>query len=239
MLLGRKVIRMSDQPSQVLVVEDEEALRFTLEHNLKREGYRVQSVARGDDALAITKETPPDLVILDLMLPGLDGIQVCRQIRRRSSVPIIMLTALGGEGDKVAGLDAGADDYLPKPFGMRELMARVRAHLRRKANIPFQDGLVLVSGNIELDSTRREMKIDGETRNLKPREFDLLRFLMANASRALSREQIIREVWGEGFLGNPRTVDVHVRWLRSKIEPDPSDPVRLLTLRGVGYRFEG
>ena len=222
----------------VLVVEDEEALRFTLEHNLRREGYNVKSVARGDDALTVTKEFTPDLIILDVMLPGVDGIQVCRQIRRRSSVPIILLTALGGEGDKVAGLDAGADDYLPKPFGMRELLARVRAHLRRSAEtVTPQD--VLVSGNIDMDLSRREVRVNGDTVNLKPREFDLLHFLMNNVGRALDREQIIHAVWGDDFQGTVRTIDVHVRWLRTKIEPEPAHPSRLKTVRGVGYRFEG
>jgi two-component system, OmpR family, response regulator len=229
---------MTATPPVILVVEDEEALRFTLGHNLTREGYRVVSVARGDDALAVSKDSPPDLVILDVMLPGVDGIQVCRQIRRRSTVPIIMLTALGGEGDKVAGLDAGADDYLPKPFGMRELLARVRAHLRRTTTTTAPNSAV-VSGDIEADSNRREVRIAGRPVRLTPREFDLLVFLMKNAGRVLSREQIIRSVWGDDFAGTPRTVDVHVRWLRSKIEPDAGRPTRLVTVRGVGYRFEG
>lgn len=229
---------MTTTPPVILVVEDEETLRFTIEHNLKREGYRVRAVARGDDALRTSKESHPDLVILDIMLPGVDGIQVCRQIRRRSTVPIIMLTALGGEGDKVAGLDAGADDYLTKPFGMRELLARVRAHLRRNAETTAAMSII-ASGNLEMDTERREVRIGGELRSFKPREFDLLLFLVKNAGRTLSRRQIIKAVWGDDFLGTDRTIDVHVRWLRSKIEDDPARPSRLQTVRGVGYRFEG
>jgi DNA-binding response OmpR family regulator len=228
-------------PSRVLVVEDEETLRFTLAHNLRREGYEVTTVARGDDALKVARELEPDLVILDLMLPGVDGMQVCRLLRRDTQVPIIMLTALGGEGDRVRGLDIGADDYMAKPFGMRELLARVRALLRRTAPpaaIP-EARATLVSGDLELDPERRELRRDGKPIRLKPKEYDLLQFFVQHPARVFSREQILDEVWGFDFYGGPRTVDVHVRWLRQKIEDDPAVPERLRTVRGSGYLFEG
>lgn len=229
--------------ARVLVVEDEEALRFTLEHNLKRQGYQVLTAARGDDALAIAREESPDLIVLDVMLPGVDGIQVCRLLRRTSDVPIIMLTALGGEGDRVAGLDSGADDYLPKPFGMRELLARVRALLRRSSGArasaePAAKGEV-VSGDLRLDPQRRTATRAGEPLALKPKEFELLLFFVQHPARLYSREQILDEVWGDDFEGGARTVDVHVRWLRQKIEDDPAEPRRLRTVRGGGYLFEG
>jgi DNA-binding response OmpR family regulator len=226
---------------KVLVVEDEETLLFTLKHNLKREGYQVLTAARGDDGLRIAREQRPDLIVLDLMLPGIDGMQVCRALRRDTDVPIIMVTALGGEGDRVAGLDSGADDYVAKPFGMRELMARIRALLRRSAPRaqPDQGPTLVVSGDIEIDRERREARRGGRTLRLKPREFDLLLFFAQHRGRVLSREQILDEVWGFDFYGGPRTVDVHVRWLRQKIEADPANPERLRTVRGSGYVFEG
>jgi two-component system alkaline phosphatase synthesis response regulator PhoP len=227
-------------PVTVLVVEDDETLRFTLSHNLKREGYAVLMAARGDDALRIAREKHPDLILLDVMLPGVDGIQVCRLLRRDTSVPIIMLTALGGEGDRVAGLDTGADDYVAKPFGMRELLARVRALLRRASqraeSVPVQG--VTVSGDLEVDAIRRETRRKGKVLRLKPKELELLLFFVQHPGRVFSREQILDEVWGYDFYGGPRTVDVHVRWLRQKIEDDPAVPERLRTVRGSGYLFE-
>jgi len=225
----------------VLVVEDEEALRFTLSHNLRREGYDVITVARGDDALTVARDRKPDLILLDLMLPGVDGIQVCRLLRRDLQVPIIMLTALGGEGDRVAGLDTGADDYLAKPFGMKELLARVRALLRRAGprTLPAFAANVVVSGDLTLDRDRHEARRDGRAFHLKPKEFELLLFFAEHPGRVFSREQILDEVWGYDFDGGPRTVDVHVRWLRQKLEAEPAEPVRLRTVRGAGYIFEG
>jgi DNA-binding response OmpR family regulator len=229
-------------PASVLVVEDEEALLFTLQHNLKREGYRVSGARRGDDGLRLAREQRPDLIILDLMLPGIDGIQVCRLLRRDTAVPIIMLTALGGEGDRVAGLDAGADDYVAKPFGMRELMARVRALLRRsgaQGEAADAPPAALRAGDLEFLLERREVRRDGQPVHLKPKEFDLLLFFAQHRGRVFSREQILDEVWGYDFAGGARTVDVHVRWLRQKIEADPAHPSRLRTVRGSGYLFEG
>lgn len=227
--------------SKVLVVEDEESLLFTLAHNLKREGYTVLTASRGDDGLKLAREHHPDLILLDVMLPGLDGIQVCRLLRRDSDVPIIMLTALGGESDRVAGLDTGADDYMPKPFGMRELMARVRALLRRSGPraLPDTGPTLLVSGDLQVDRERHEVTLAGKVLRMKPKEFELLLFFLQHPGRVFSREQILDEVWGYDFYGGPRTVDVHIRWLRQKIESDPANPGRLKTVRGSGYLFEG
>lgn len=227
--------------SKVLVVEDEETLLFALAHNLRREGYTVITAARGDDGLKLAREQQPDLIVLDVMLPGVDGIQVCRLLRRDSTVPIIMLTALGGEGDRVAGLDTGADDYMPKPFGMRELLARIRALLRRSgprmAEAPVAG--VVLTGDLALDPERRETTREGRVVRMKPKEFELLLFFAQHRGRVFSREQILNEVWGYDFYGGPRTVDVHIRWLRQKIEADPGAPLRLRTVRGSGYLFEG
>jgi DNA-binding response OmpR family regulator len=226
---------------RVLVVEDEESLLFTLAHNLKREGYTVVTASRGDDGLRLAREQKPDLILLDVMLPGIDGIQVCRMLRRDSDVPIIMLTALGGESDRVAGLDTGADDYMPKPFGMRELMARVRALLRRSGARaqPDTGPTVVISGDLQVDRERREVVRGGKVLRMKPKEFELLLFFLQHPGRVFSREQILDEVWGYDFYGGPRTVDVHIRWLRQKVEDDPANPVRIRTIRGSGYLFEG
>lgn len=227
--------------SKVLVVEDEEALLFTLAHNLRREGYSVLTASRGDDGLKLAREKHPDLIVLDVMLPGIDGMQVCRLLRRDMQVPIIMLTALGGEGDRVAGLDTGADDYMPKPFGMRELMARIRALLRRSGPRAEPDvgPTMVVSGDLQVDRERREVRREGSVVKLKPKEFELLLFFVQHPGRVFTREQILDEVWGYDFYGGPRTVDVHIRWLRQKIEDHPSAPQRLRTVRGSGYLFEG
>ncbi|MFN0147122.1 MAG: response regulator [Dehalococcoidia bacterium] len=225
----------------MLVVEDEETLLFTLRHNLEREGYKVFTASRGDDGLQLARDKAPDLILLDVMLPGVDGIQVCRMLRKDTAVPIIMLTALGGERDRVAGLDTGADDYISKPFGMRELLARVRALLRRATprSAPDEGASLIVSGNLEADRERRELRRDGEVVKMKPKEFELLLFFIQRPGRVFSREQILDEVWGYDFYGGPRTVDVHMRWLRQKIEADAANPVRLKTVRGSGYLFEG
>ncbi len=226
---------------KVLVVEDEETLLFTLAHNLRREGYSVLTAARGDDGLKLAREKQPDLIVLDVMLPGIDGMQVCRLLRRDMQVPIIMLTALGGEGDRVAGLDTGADDYVPKPFGMRELMARIRALLRRSGPRADQDSgpSLVISGDLQVDRERREVRRNGSVVRMKPKEFELLLFFVQHPARVFSREQILDEVWGYDFYGGPRTVDVHIRWLRQKIEDDAANPERLRTVRGSGYLFEG
>ncbi|MEX0782439.1 MAG: response regulator transcription factor [Dehalococcoidia bacterium] len=227
--------------STVLVVEDEETLLYTLAHNLKREGYSVLTASRGDDGLKLAREKQPDLIVLDVMLPGIDGMQVCRLLRRDMQVPIIMLTALGGEGDRVAGLDTGADDYMPKPFGMRELMARIRALLRRSGPRAETDlgPSVVIAGDLQVDRERHEVRRDGSVLRLKPKEFELLLFFAQHPGRVFSREQILDEVWGYDFYGGPRTVDVHIRWLRQKIERDAANPQRLRTVRGSGYLFEG
>jgi len=224
----------------ILVVEDEESLRYTIEYNLRQQGYRVTAVGRGDDALRVAAQDEPDLVILDLMLPGLDGIQVCRSLRRSSATRIVMLTALAGEPDRVAGLDAGADDYVPKPFGMGELLARVRAQLRRRPTAaitpPVRDELT--AGDLTIDMTRREVRRGGDVLHLRPREFELLLFFARNAGRVLSRTQILTSVWGADHRGTERTVDVHVRWLRKKLTGGSGSCAQIVTVRGSGYRFE-
>ena len=225
----------------VLVVEDEEALLLTMAHHLRREGYGVLTAARGDDGLRMAREHEPDVIVLDLMLPGVDGMGICRALRRDTRVPIIMVTALGGESDRVAGLDTGADDYLSKPFGMRELLARVRALLRRapmRQEAPAEEDVVR-SGNLEVNRVRREVRRAGELLQMKPREFELLLFLLRHPGQVLSREHILESVWEHDFNGDARTVDVHMRWLRQKIEQDAGNPRRIRTVRGSGYLFEG
>jgi DNA-binding response OmpR family regulator len=221
----------------VLVVDDEPTLVATLKYNLEREGYTVVTASDGDKAIALARAERPDLMILDLMLPAVDGLEVCRILRREMSLPILMLTARAGEVDKVVGLEIGADDYVTKPFSTRELLARVRALLRRTTT-PL-DEEVLVSGNLRVDMKRREVSRNDKPIELKPKEMELLIYFMRNKGRAFTREQLLREVWGYDFYGDSRTVDVHVSWLRQKIEDQPGKPVRILTVRGVGYRFEG
>jgi len=229
---------MTTAPAKtVVVVDDEPTLTSTLKYNLEREGYRVLTAADGAAALKIARAERPDLMLLDLMLPVMGGLEVCRILRREMSLPILMLTAKGEEIDKVVGLELGADDYVTKPFGMRELMARVHALLRRSER-PDQGMETLTSGNLEIDLKRREASRDGTKLELKPKELELLLYFLRNKGRAFTREQLLRDVWGYDFLGDSRTVDVHIRWLRQKIEADPAKPVRLITVRGVGYRFE-
>ena len=234
----------------VLVVEDEENLLEALRYNLEREGYAVQTAADGEQALNAARAVRPELVILDVMLPRLDGFEVCRILRRESDVPILMLTARGEEIDRVVGLELGADDYVTKPFSIRELMARVRNMLRRSAanaaaaatatsDSAPADADILRSGDLEIDSTSHIVRRGGVRLELKPREFDLLALLAKNKARAFTRDQILERLWGHDYYGDSRTVDVHVRWLREKIEPEPSKPVRIVTIRGVGYRFDG
>jgi DNA-binding response OmpR family regulator len=221
----------------VLVVDDEPTLVATLKYNLEHEGYKVVTASDGDKAIALARAERPDLMILDLMLPAVDGLEVCRILRREMSLPILMLTARAGEVDKVVGLEIGADDYVTKPFSTRELLARVRALLRR--TVTPLDEEVLVSGDLRVDMKRREVTRGDKPVELKPKEMELLIYFMRNKGRAFTREQLLREVWGYDFYGDSRTVDVHVSWLRQKIEDEPGKPVRILTVRGVGYRFEG
>jgi DNA-binding response OmpR family regulator len=242
----------SAQPHRVLVVEDEPALADTLDYSLTRQGYEVTVAMDGAKALEIARREQPDLVVLDVMLPSLDGFEVCRILRQEMSMPILMLTARTDEVDKIVGLEVGADDYLTKPFSMRELMARVKALLRRvrlvreemasseKGETPAPPaGERLVFGDLVIDLGRREMSYRQRVLHLKPKEFDLLVFLERNRGMVLSRDLILERVWGWDYDGGSRTVDVHVRWLREKIEADPSVPTRIVTVRGIGYRFEG
>ncbi|MCW5873696.1 MAG: response regulator transcription factor [Anaerolineales bacterium] len=230
-------------PHKVLVVEDDAAIREALSYNLGREGYQVDSVADGAAALAAVRKSTPDVVILDLMLPGMDGFEVTRALRKDNNVPILMLTARDDEIDRVLGLELGADDYLTKPFSMRELLARVKAMLRRvemeHSGAKPAASETLTSGNLVIDTTRHEVTLDGSVLDLKPKEYELLLFLMQNRGRAYTREQLLEQVWDWEFSGGSRTVDVHVRWLRSRIEADAENPQRIITVRGVGYRFEG
>lgn len=228
---------MTANARTVLVVDDEQTLVATLKYNLEREGYRVLTAGDGEKAISLARSERPDLMILDLMLPAVDGLEVCRILRREMSLPILMLTARAGEVDKVVGLEIGADDYVTKPFSTRELLARVRALLRRTAAPADEESLV--SGGLRIDLKRREATLDGNTLELKPKEMELLIHFMRNRGRAFTREQLLRDVWGYDFYGDSRTVDVHVSWLRQKIEAQPGKPVRILTVRGVGYRFEG
>jgi DNA-binding response OmpR family regulator len=222
---------------RILIVEDEPTLAQALRYNLEREGYRVTLASQGQEALDAFHLRHPDLVILDLILPDMDGLEVCRALRRHSSVPILILTARGEETDRVVGLELGADDYMVKPFSMRELVARVRALLRRAQSSPPDE--VLVSSDLRLDLRRREAYRGGMPLPLRPKEFDLLAFFIRHRGRALSREEILTHVWGMDVAVDTRTVDVHVRWLREKVEKVPSKPTRIITVRGLGYRFEG
>lgn len=225
---------------QILVVEDEENLAEALKFNLERQGYDVTVANNGYDALSSMESSSPSLVVLDVMLPGLDGFEVCRRIRMASNVPIMMLTARGEEVDRVLGLEIGADDYLTKPFSLREFQARVRALLRRGGNASSDTATDSVeSGNLRVSMEARRVWRDDTEVPLRPREFELLSFLIRNKGLALSRRQLLDGAWGSDFVGDERTVDVHVRALREAIEADPHQPVRIVTVRGIGYRFEG
>jgi DNA-binding response OmpR family regulator len=235
-------------PETILVVEDEPALRDTLTYNLKKDGFTVEAVGDGRVALESARKLKPDLIILDIMLPELDGFEVARILRKEMSTPILMLTARDDEIDRVVGLEVGADDYLTKPFSMRELMARVKAQLRRTRLLQEELGKMgtnqvkqekLAFGNLVINITRREVTLHGDPIQLKPQEYQLLVFFAEHKGQMLSREFILERVWGWDFIGDSRTVDVHVRWLRQKIEDNPGSPVRIITVRGGGYRFEG
>jgi DNA-binding response OmpR family regulator len=233
--------------STILVIEDDTALRETLAYNLSREEYTVQAVGDGLAGLKMAREIRPDLILLDVMLPGMDGFEVCRVLRQEMNIPILILTAREDEIDRVIGLEIGADDYITKPFSMRELMARVKAHLRRDRLIRQEASAVqdevskdsLSFGNLTVDPSRREVLLENTPILLKPKEFELLLFMAQHRRQALSRQFLLERVWGWDYGGGTRTVDVHVHWLREKIEADPANPTRLVTVRGSGYRFEG
>lgn len=220
---------------RILVVDDELAILELVSFNLRREGYDVITAADGKSALEVFAAEKPDLVVLDLMIPEPDGYEVCRIIRAQSAVPVIMLTARGEEQDRVRGLDLGADDYVVKPFSPRELLARVRAVLRRSPVV--QEGDRLVAGELVIDSERHQVTIAGEPVELTPKEFDLLKMLAENAGRALERDFLLEKVWGYAFAGATRTLDVHIRRLRQKIDDDPQNPRYIETVHGIGYRF--
>ena len=224
----------------ILVIEDEIDLREIISRSLRREGYEVMSSDRGDDGLLLAREQQPDLIVLDLMLPGLNGTEVCRSLRRDSQVPILMVTALGGESDRVAGLEIGADDYLAKPFGMRELLARIRALLRRsqveRKTFP-DDSTSADEKGFVINNDRHEILLAGKPLLLKPREYALLKFFLENPGQVFSRQQLLDSVWDTNFRSDVRTVDVHVRWLRQKVEENSEDPQKICTIRGSGYLF--
>jgi DNA-binding response OmpR family regulator len=227
--------------AKVLIIEDEETLTENLADKLRSEGYAVTTALDGENGLRLVREEVPDLLVLDIMLPGLDGLSICRIVRRdmaTAHIPIIMLTARGTEVDKIVGLESGADDYIVKPFALGEFLARVRAVMRRVPGRPtLQDQIV--SEDLQLSLTSRRVFKNGDEIRLSNKEFDLLAELMRNKGVVLSRDLILTKVWGYDYFVDKRTVDVHVRWLREKIENDPSNPTRIVTVRGVGYRFEG
>jgi two-component system, OmpR family, response regulator RegX3 len=224
--------------TRVLVVEDEESFSEALAYMLRKEGYEVALAGTGPAALEEFDRSGADLVLLDLMLPGLPGTEVCRQLRQRSKVPVIMLTAKDGEVDKVVGLELGADDYVTKPFSSRELVARIRAVLRRGADVDDLVPGTVEAGPVRMDVERHVVTVDGRTAPMPLKEFDLLELLMRNAGRVLTRMQLIDRVWGSDYVGDTKTLDVHVKRLRAKIEPDPANPRYLVTVRGLGYKFE-
>ncbi len=223
--------------ARILVVEDEEDIATLIRHNLEKEGYKVEVCADGISAVQAVRREPPDLVLLDILLPGMDGKEVCSAIRRDHDLPIIIVSAKGTELDKVIGLELGADDYIAKPFGVLELIARVRSALRRAAGGTVSREQVLRGGEIVLDKPRHQVTVGGKPVELRPREFGLLEILMANKGRVLDRDTILGRVWGEDEYIDHGTVDVHVRRLREKIEPTPNKPRYVLTVRGVGYKF--
>ena len=224
----------------VLLVEDEDSFVEALSVGLKREGFRVRAARDGAEALEVFDAVKPDVVLLDVMLPKVSGIDVCRELRRRSDVPIIMVTAKGSEIDTVVGLEVGADDYVTKPYRLRELVARMRAVLRRRAADPSvraPSGEVLEVGDVRLDPARHEVEIRGQQVKLPLKEFELLEVLLANAGRVLTRDTLIDRVWGTDYVGDTKTLDVHVKRLRAKVEEDPSSPTRIVTIRGLGYKY--
>ena len=224
--------------SRILVVEDEESYSDPLSYLLRREGYEVAVAETGPSALAQFDKNGADLVLLDLMLPGLSGVDVCRQLRQRSSVPVIMLTAKDSEIDKVVGLEIGADDYVTKPYSSRELLARIKAVLRRLSEPEELVPPTLESGPVRMDVERHTVTVSGIATSLPLKEFELLEMLLRNAGRVLTRMQLIDRVWGSDYVGDTKTLDVHVKRLRAKIEPDPGEPKYLVTVRGLGYKLD-
>jgi two-component system response regulator RegX3 len=231
---------VSAAPTTILVVEDEDSFVDALSVGLAREGFRVQVARDGAQALDVFDAVRPDLVLLDVMLPKVSGIDVCRELRSRSKVPIIMVTAKGAEIDTVVGLEVGADDYVTKPYRMRELVARMRAVLRRASNdeqVVDGGGDVLEVGDVRLDPERHEVRIRGEDVALPLKEFELLALLLEHAGRVLTRDTLIDRIWGHDYVGDTKTLDVHIKRLRAKVESDPSSPVHIVTIRGLGYKF--
>lgn len=224
--------------SRILIVEDEVSFSDPLSYLLKKEGYDVAVAETGPDGLAEFDKNGADLVLLDLMLPGLSGVDVCRALRQRSSVPVIMLTAKDSEIDKVVGLEIGADDYVTKPYSSRELLARVKAVLRRLAEPEDLLPSTLEAGPVRMDVERHTVSVEGRSASLPLKEFELLEMLLRNSGRVLTRMQLIDRVWGSDYVGDTKTLDVHVKRLRAKIEPDPGNPVHIVTVRGLGYKFE-
>ena len=224
--------------TRVLVVEDEQTYRETLAYMLRREGFEVVEAADGTEGLAEYDRVGADIVLLDLMMPGLPGTEVCRQLRTRGPVPVIMVTARDSEVDKVVGLELGADDYVTKPFSHRELVARIRAVLRRGQDVELVPDVV-EAGNVRMDVERHEVSVNGERVKLALKEFELLEMLLRNAGRVMTRGQLIDRIWGADYVGDTKTLDVHVKRLRTKIEADPANPQHLITVRGLGYKFEG
>ena len=223
---------------KLLLVEDEKSIAEGLAITLESEGFQVAWVKDGLDAIPAWERVRPDLVVLDLMLPGMSGTEICRAIRARSDVPIIMLTARDAEVDRVVGLELGADDYVTKPFSTRELVARIKAILRRAPMVDsVGDEAPVESNGVRVDRVRHEVRVDGASVELPPKEFDLLAYLVESAGRVLTRGQLIDEIWGSDYVGDTKTLDVHIRRLRTRVETDPKEPVRIQTVRGVGYRF--
>lgn len=229
---------------KILVVEDEENILEAIKYSLTSEGFDVYGAEDGEKGLEMARELVPDLVLLDVMLPKIDGFEVCRMLRKDMDLPVFMLSAKAEEIDRVVGLEIGADDYITKPFSMRELVVRVRNSLRRRSlasseNNSSDSKEIIKSGDLEIDLTSHVIKLNGENLEMKPREFDLLVMLASSKGRAFTRDQILERLWGHEYIGDIRTVDVHVRWIREKIEVDPGKPSRIVTIRGVGYRFDG
>jgi two-component system OmpR family response regulator len=224
---------------KILIIEDEKPIADAVAYSLKGEGFAVNVARDGESGLSLARTEKPDLIILDLMLPGMDGLAVCRAVRRETKTPIIMLTAKAEEADRVVGLELGADDYVTKPFSVRELMARVKAVLRRAADAAEPDEEQLTSGDLVMNLAEHTVTLGGNAVNLSPKEFDLLAALLRHRGRVLSRDVLLERVWGEETYIDTHTVDVHIRWLREKIETNPSKPERIVTVRGVGYKFVG
>lgn len=226
--------------ARILLVDDEPLITDSLTYSLQREGFEVKAVGDGPEALKEVQDFKPDLIVLDIMLPTISGLEVCRRLRKESATPVIMLTARGEEIDRVLGLEVGADDYLAKPFSFRELLARIRSILRRvELDRQVTQLQPVTLGDLSLDPVARRVYKHEQEVQLSAREFDLLTTLIKNAGRALSREELLSEVWGDDWIGDPRTLDVHVRWLRLKVEDDPASPKYIQTVRGHGYRFAG